>query len=81
MDEVSWEISYNFKYDEIGIDEAQDALLKKTKHFDWLLNTGNFVFNRENYLERLSGGYANLDEPVYACSIAFSYHWLNNGGA
>ena len=78
--EDSWEINYNFKYEEIGIDEAQDALLKKTKHFDWLLNTGNFVFNREKYLERLSGGYANLDEPVYACSIAFSYHWLDNGG-
>ena len=48
--EESWEISYNFRYDEIGTDEAQDALLKKTKHFDWLLNTGNFVFNRETIL-------------------------------
>ena len=27
--EDGWEISYNFKYDEIGIDEAQDALLKR----------------------------------------------------
>ena len=75
------EVNYNFKYDQIGIDEAQDALLKRSKYFDWLLNTGNFVFNREAYLERLQGGFDNKDEPVYACSIAFSYHWMANGGA
>jgi len=74
------EVVYNFSYDKIGLDEAQDALLKKTKYIDWFLNTGNFVFNREKYLERLENGYKNLDEPVYACSIAFSYHWMKNGG-
>lgn len=74
------QVTYNFKYKEIGIDEAQDALLKKTKYIDWFLNTGNFVFNREKYLEKLRDGYENLDEPVYACSIAFSYHWMSKGG-
>jgi glycosyltransferase involved in cell wall biosynthesis len=74
------QVNYNFKYDKIGLDEAQDALLKKTKWFDWFLNTGNFVFNREKYLERLRGGYEDMNEPVYACSIAFSYHWMSNGG-
>ena len=73
--------TYNFKYGEIGIDEAQDALLKKTKLFDWFLNTGNFVFNREQYLQRLKDGYENKNEPVYACSIAFSYHWMSKGGS
>lgn len=71
---------YNFKYDKIGIDEAQDALIKKTQYFDWFLNTGNFVFNREKYLERLKFGFENLNEPSYACSVAFAYHWMNNGG-
>lgn len=74
------EVFYNFKYEKIGIDEAQDALLKKTKWFDWFLNTGNFVFNREKYLERLQSGFEDKDEPVYACSIAFSYHWMSKGG-
>jgi len=74
------EVVYNFKYEKVGIDEAQDALLKKTKWFDWFLNTGNFVFNREKYLERLQSGFADKDEPVYACSIAFSYHWISKGG-
>ena len=74
------QVNYNFKYEKIGIDEAQDALLKKTKYIDWFLNTGNFVFNREQYLERLKDGYENKDEPVYACSIAFSYHWMSKGG-
>jgi len=79
-DGYSNEVFYDFKYDKIGIDEAQDALLKKTKWFDWFLNTGNFVFNREKYLERLKSGYENQEEPVYACSIAFSYHWMSEGG-
>lgn len=74
------EVFYDFKYEKVGIDEAQDALLKRTKWFDWFLNTGNFVFNREKYLERLKDGYENKDEPVYACSIAFSYHWMSKGG-
>jgi len=79
-DGYSNEVFYDFKYEKIGIHEAQDALLKKTKSIDWFLNTGNFVFNREKYLEKLKDGYENLDEPVYACSIAFSYHWMNKGG-
>jgi glycosyltransferase involved in cell wall biosynthesis len=74
------EVFYNFNYEKIGIDEAQDALLKKTKWFDWFLNTGNFVFNRKKYLEKLQSGFEDLNEPVYACSIAFSYHWMINGG-
>tara|TARA_R100000773_G_C4179879_1_gene90058 strand:+ start:19 stop:771 length:753 start_codon:yes stop_codon:yes gene_type:complete len=74
-------VTYNFKYDLIGIDEAQDALIKRTNmYFDWLLNNGNFIVNREKYLERLYNGYNNMKEPVYACSIAFSYHWLINSG-
>ena len=38
------------------------------------------MFNREKYLERLQSGFENLEEPVYACSIAFSYHWMSTGG-
>ena len=74
------EVIYNFKYEYVGLDEAQDALLKKTKYIDWFLNTGNFVFNRERYLERLESGFNDKSEPAYACSIAFSYHWMRNGG-
>tara|TARA_B100002019_G_scaffold183521_1_gene158384 strand:- start:1991 stop:2734 length:744 start_codon:yes stop_codon:yes gene_type:complete len=74
------QITYNFKYSEIGIDEAQDALIKKTKYIDWMLNTGNFVFNRELYLSRLRSAYNNPEEPCYACSVAFSYHWMARGG-
>ena len=72
--------TYNFKYNLIGIDDAQDAIFKKTYLFDWFLNTGNFVVNREKYLERLLNGYNNMKEPVYACSVAFSYHWMRNNG-
>tara|TARA_B100000212_G_scaffold342383_1_gene329254 strand:+ start:2738 stop:3490 length:753 start_codon:yes stop_codon:yes gene_type:complete len=73
-------ISYDFKYDLIGIDEAKDAIIKRTKYFDWFLNTGNFIFNREKYLERLHDPYVNNEKPFGACSIAFSYHWMSRGG-
>ena len=73
-------VTYNFKYDLIGIDEAQDAIIKRTKYFDWFLNTGNFVFNREKYLERLYNPYVNNEKTFGACSIAFSYHWMSRGG-
>tara|TARA_B100001989_G_C24548927_1_gene472867 strand:- start:834 stop:1586 length:753 start_codon:yes stop_codon:yes gene_type:complete len=72
--------TYNFEYELIGLKESKDAIAKGTEYFDWFLNTGNFIVNREKYLERLLDGYNNKEEPVYACSVAFSYHWMNNNG-
>ena len=73
-------VVYNFNYDIIGVNEAQDAFLKRTEYFDWFMNTGNFVFNKEKYLKNLQKGFNSTDEPLFACSIAFSYHWMINGG-
>ena len=73
-------VVYNFNYDMIGIDEAQDAFLKRTKFFDWFVNNGNFVFNKENYLKKLKKGFDSTDEPLFCCSFAFSYHWMISGG-
>tara|TARA_B100000927_G_scaffold134559_1_gene108524 strand:+ start:4856 stop:5608 length:753 start_codon:yes stop_codon:yes gene_type:complete len=73
-------VTYNFKYDLIGIDEAQDAVIKRTKYFDWFLNTGNYVFNREKYLERMYDPYVNNEKTFAADCIAFSYHWMSRGG-
>jgi len=43
---------YNtFKYDIIGIEESKDAIIKRTKWFDWLINTGNYVINKNFYLD------------------------------
>ena len=72
--------TYNFEYELIGLKESKDSIAKGTEYFDWFLNTGNFIVNREKYLERLLDGYNNKEEPVYACSVAFSYHWMKNNG-
>ena len=73
-------VSYDFGYDLISMHEAQDALLKKTKYFDWFLNTGNFVFNRQKYLERMHDSYTNNEKTAAADVCAFSYHWLRDNG-
>lgn len=74
-------VNYNFGHSEINLSKARDHIKQQTEYFDWFLNTGNFVFNRQSYLQRLRAAFDNPDEPNYACSIAFSYHWLANGGS
>lgn len=74
---------YNsFKYDIIGIEESKDAIIKRTKWFDWLINTGNYVFNKNFYLESLQEPFENyLNYKLYADTAAAFYFILKNGGS
>jgi glycosyltransferase involved in cell wall biosynthesis len=72
---------YTFKYDIIGIEESKDAIFKKTKWFDWFLNSGNYVVNRQMYLDSLAHPYENDSTPLlHADTAAAYYFWLKNGG-
>lgn len=72
---------YTFKYDYIGIDESKDAIIKKTKWFDWFLNSGNYVFNRQTYLSSLKESFEdNSLSLLHADTSATYYFWLKNGG-
>lgn len=44
-----------------------------------LLNTGNFMFNRNVYLGIIELEKDNLIEPYGVCSFYFNYLWLKNG--
>jgi len=73
---------YDFPYETVGIEETKDALIKKTKWFGWFLNTGNYVVNRNTYLEALSDAYENKDTPLlHADTAAAYYFWLRYGGS
>lgn len=73
---------YNtFKYELVGIEESKDAIIKKTKWFDWFINSGNYFFNRETYLENLKEPFENFSQyKLYADTAAAFYFWLKGGG-
>lgn len=52
---------------------------KTQDQFRLLLNTGNFFFNRNEYLRILGLEQENLIEPYGVCSFYFNYLWMKNG--
>lgn len=69
------------KYDIIGIEESKDAIIKKTKLFDWVINTGNYFFNKQTYLNNLKEPFENyINYELYADTAAAFYFWLKNNG-
>jgi cellulose synthase/poly-beta-1,6-N-acetylglucosamine synthase-like glycosyltransferase len=75
------EAVYHFKYETIGLEEAKDGIIKRTKWFDWFLNTGNYFFNREYYLEYMREPFEDqTTELLHADVLAFSYFWFRSGG-
>jgi hypothetical protein len=73
---------YNtFKYDLIGIEESKDAIIKRTKWFDWFTNSGNYFFYKDTYLKNLKEPFDNFsDYKLYADTAAAFYFWLKGGG-
>jgi len=72
---------YTFKYDVIGVEETKDAIFKQTKWFDWFINSGNYVINRQMYLDSLKQPFYDENTPLlHADTAAVYYFWLKNGG-
>ena len=73
---------YNiFGYDLIGAEESKDALIKRKKWFDWFINTGNYFFNKDFYLESLEEPFENFNQyKLYADTAASFYFMLKNEG-
>jgi glycosyltransferase involved in cell wall biosynthesis len=75
------EALYHFKYETVGSEEAKDGIIKRTKWFDWFLNTGNYFFNKEYYLEYMREPFEDqTTELLHADVLAFSHFWLRSGG-
>jgi hypothetical protein len=75
------EALYHFRYETVGAEEAKDGIIKRTKWFDWFLNTGNYFFNKEYYLEYMREPFEDqTTELLHADVLAFSYFWLRSGG-
>lgn len=74
------EVMYDFGYEYIGLNEVKSLLNKNVKYSDWFLNTGNFIFNRDTYLNFLYEKYNEEDDTFAGDVISMSYYWLKNGG-
>lgn len=73
--------NYDFGYDVIGIEESKEALNKGVEWFNWFVNSGNYIFNRNTYLQVLEEPFKDLDTPLlHADTAAVFYYWLKNGG-
>ena len=51
------------------------------KHIFWVLNSGNFIVNRSQFLEAMKSGFDFTRENTAMDAVAFSYLWLKYGGS
>lgn len=75
------EVTYDFGFEYIGLDEIKILLENNIELVDWFLNTGNYFFNKNNYVKYLQEHFKeNFEETFAGDVIAASYYWFKNGG-
>lgn len=67
---------YNFKYDLIGVEETKDMIFKQTKWFDWFFNSGNYVLNRDTYINALKEPYEDKSTTLLDADTAVAFYFL-----
>lgn len=71
-------ITYDYADKVFGLNEVKEYILNSAKHFDWFLNSGNFLVNKQTYINSQK---IFFDQNLYHGSIdvlLFSYYWLMN---
>ena len=71
-------------YDSTGEVEGSPELKSKyvlDKHIYWVLNSGNFFVNKNQFVKIMKPGLDFPRENLSLDAIAFSYLWLKNGGS
>jgi hypothetical protein len=69
-------VTYDYNDIIIDLKTAKEYIKNKIHHFDWFLNNGNFVVNRQKYLESQEEFF---NDKIYHGSIdvfLFSYYWF-----
>jgi glycosyltransferase involved in cell wall biosynthesis len=70
------------KYDFGQVDgsRARDILKSGSGEFEWLINTGNFFINRDDYVSSMQSIIDDQTYPYFeADAIVFTYNWLKKG--
>lgn len=73
-------INYDFlEKNEIDLNIASSFLKKNNKKIEWLLNTGNFIVNRNEYIKVNKKIFYSQKRKLLDCdALAFTYYWLIN---
>jgi glycosyltransferase involved in cell wall biosynthesis len=72
-------MDYTFVKEKIDISIARKYLVNKHHNFQWLLNTGNFLVNKDNYISLASDVLVNRRyKYLEADTVVFVYFWLKN---
>lgn len=73
-------IRYDFPEKRIDLSLAKQYLSDEIENIDWFLNTGNFLVNKNTYLETMKFIFDNLNHPkLEADAMAFTVNWLKKG--
>ncbi len=56
-----------------------DKKITLEKNIYWILNCGNFITSKDDYLDTMSKYYNNKEVPLAADALAISYLWLHSG--
>lgn len=78
LDQTSME--YDFEDDIFDLDKASQYLKKGISKIEWMLNTGNFIVNKDTYLATAQKTFQSNKSKYIDCdALVFSYQWLMRG--
>ena len=84
IDETKKAINEFLNYDTTGEVEGSPEIISKyvlDKHIYWVLNCGNFVVNKDQFIDAMKPGLSFSRDVVSMDAVAFSYLWLKNAGS
>ena len=72
---------YNYSINSNIISDSikNDKKITLEKNIYWILNCGNFITSKDDYLDTMSKYYNNKEVPLAADALAISYLWLHSG--
>jgi glycosyltransferase involved in cell wall biosynthesis len=70
----------DFNFGLVDVDVCRKYLGENKSEFRWFVNLGNFIVNRDDYVNAIESVYNDMEYPFFeADAIAFTYNWLKVG--
>ena len=84
INKTKYAIKEFLNYDTTGEVEGSPEINSKfvlDKHIYWVLNCGNFIVNKNQFIDAMKPGLNFSRDIVSMDAVAFSYLWLKNNGS